>query len=151
MAGLFPPIYFYIPQPYWQDNFPDRADENWQGFGMGIYAWTLQTYLRLSELVLEFPDEGIVLIHRNALISYNDTLKPGRKVLLICLKAELRPYPYAQLHLVQNPWNGLSYIRGDKESVTMQLVRIAQTAQPRLSDDQQLEQRITELEEKLHP
>ncbi|MEQ8959223.1 MAG: hypothetical protein RLP02_15105 [Coleofasciculus sp. C2-GNP5-27] len=33
-----PPIYFYIPQPYWQDNFPDRADENWQGFGLGIYA-----------------------------------------------------------------------------------------------------------------
>ncbi|MEQ9486282.1 hypothetical protein [Coleofasciculus sp. F4-SAH-05] len=109
MAGQFPPIYFYIPQPYWQDNFPDRADENWQGFGLGIYAWTLQTYLRLKadgfpcELVQEFPDAGIVLIHRNALRSHNDTLKPGRNVLLICLKAELRPYPYAQLHLVQNP------------------------------------------------
>ncbi|EDX78071.1 ExoV-like protein [Coleofasciculus chthonoplastes PCC 7420] len=52
--------------------------------------------------------------------------------------------------LKQNPWNGLNYIGGDQESVTMQLIRIAQTAQPRLSDEQQLEQRITELEEKLH-
>ena len=74
---------------------------------MGIYAWTLQTYLRLKadrfpcELVKQLPEEGIVLVHRNALRAH-DRLKPNR-ILLICLKADGIPYPYAQLHVVQNP------------------------------------------------
>ena len=74
---------------------------------MGIYAWTLQTYLRLKadrfpcELVKQLPEEGIVLVHRNALRVHN-RLKPKR-ILLICLKADGIPYPYAQLHVVQNP------------------------------------------------
>ncbi len=109
MTNKLPPIYFYIPQGLWPDTMPKSADENWKGFGIGIYAWTLQTYLRLKadgfpcELVAELPREGIVLIHRNCLRAHNDQLKPGPKLLLICIKAEQRPYPYAQLHVVQNP------------------------------------------------
>ncbi|MEQ8755811.1 MAG: hypothetical protein RID09_20185 [Coleofasciculus sp. G1-WW12-02] len=38
----------------------------------------------------------------------------------------------------------------NKGETTPQLIRIAQTAQPTLNDDKQLEQRTTELEEKLH-
>ena len=87
---------------------PGNADDNWNGFGLGIYAWTLQTYLRLQadnfpcELVAELPAEGIVVVHRNCLRAHNN-LKPGKKLLLICLKAELKQYIYAQLHVVQNP------------------------------------------------
>jgi hypothetical protein len=109
MKPSIPPIYFYIPQWYWPCTIPTSADENWKGFGIGIYAWTLQTYLRLKaeglecELVKELPAEGIVLVHRNSLRAHNNNLKPGANLLLICLKAELQPYPYAQLHIVQNP------------------------------------------------
>jgi len=103
-----PPIYFYIPQSYWPSKIPASADKAWKGFGIGIYAWTLQTYLRLKadgfpcELVPELPEEGIVLLHRNSLRVHNQ-LKPAKNLLLICLKAELSQYPYAQLQVVQNP------------------------------------------------
>lgn len=87
---------------------PASVDDNWNGFGIGIYAWSLQTYLRLQadnfpcELVGELPTEGIVLVHRNCLRAHHN-LKPGPKLLLICIKAELKQYIYAQLHVVQNP------------------------------------------------
>ena len=108
MSERVPPIYFYIPKLYWSCTMPVSADENWKGFGLGIYAWTVQTYLRLKadsfpcELVSELPAEGIVLVHRNALRAHSDNLKPMPNILLICLKAELPAYPYAQLHVVQN-------------------------------------------------
>ncbi|NEP60100.1 MAG: hypothetical protein F6K31_24355 [Symploca sp. SIO2G7] len=105
---ILPPIYFYIPPPYWPDTIPASADKAWKGFGIGIYTWTLQTYLRLKadgfpcQLVSELPEEGIVLVHRNSLRVHN-RLKPSKNLLLICLKAELNQYPYAQLQVVQNP------------------------------------------------
>ena len=104
-----PPIYFYLPQPFWPADFPNSADENWSGFGLGLYTWTIQTFLRLKawdfpcQLVNHVPEEGIVFVHHNAFRARKTRLKPSRKLLLICLKAEERPYPYAQLHLVQNP------------------------------------------------
>lgn len=106
MTGI-PPIYFYIPQCYWPSTMPVSADDNWNGFGIGIHAWTLQTYLRLKadsfpcNLVNELPTEGIVLVHRNCLRAHKN-LKPGHKLLLICLKGELKQYIHAQLHVVQN-------------------------------------------------
>jgi hypothetical protein len=108
MTQPLPPIYFYIPPSYFPQTLPKSADEPWQGFAMGIHAWTLQTYLRLQadgfscQLVQEFPQRGIVILHRNALRACPN-LKPGRDILLVCLKAELPPYPFAQLHVVQNP------------------------------------------------
>lgn len=105
----FPPIYFYIPPRYWPGTIPTCADDNWQGFGIGIHAWTVQTYLRLKavnfpcQLVQELPDEGIVLVHRKSLRTYYETLKPRANVLLICLKADSVQYPHAHLHVVQNP------------------------------------------------
>ena len=109
MQQNFPPIYFYIPKQYWPQYIPQSTEENWSGFGLGIYAWTLQTYLRLKadnfpcQLVDTPPTEGIILVHCNALQIYHPPLKPGPNLLLICLKAESLPYPYAQLHVVQNP------------------------------------------------
>jgi hypothetical protein len=43
-----PKIYFYLPQPYLSPDIPTNPQENWSGFGIGIYAWTLQTYLHLQ-------------------------------------------------------------------------------------------------------
>ena len=104
-----PPISFYLPQSYFPQNLPVNEKENWQGFGLGIYAWTLQTYLHLKgnnfpcQLVSQLPSEGIVLFHRNALRVHKKHLKPDSRRLLVCIKAEERSYPYAQIHIVQNP------------------------------------------------
>jgi hypothetical protein len=103
------PIYFYLHPQHFPLDIPETAEENWSGFGLGIYAWTVQTYLRLKRngfpcfLVNQIPDEGIVLIHRNILTRYHSDFKPSKKLLLICLKAELNPFPYAQIQVVQNP------------------------------------------------
>lgn len=104
---MAPKIYFYIPPPFWPAQLPASSAENWAGFGLGIYTWTLQTYLKLREagvtcqLVDQLPDEGIVLFHANATRGAN--IQPGPKRFLICLKAESPPCPQAQLHVVQNP------------------------------------------------
>lgn len=105
MTAKIPPIYFYLPKKDWPLDMPKSANEPWEKFGQGIYCWTLQTYLRLKEdgfpcqLIDFLPDEGIVLAHRDSL-PYE--LKPSRKVLLVCLKADRNPHPYAQFHIVQN-------------------------------------------------
>jgi hypothetical protein len=103
------PIYFYLHPQHFPTDIPDTVEENWSGFGLGIYAWTVQTYLRLKlngfpcYLVDQIPDEGIVCIHNNILTRYHPDFKPGKKLLLICLKAESNPFPYAQIQVVQNP------------------------------------------------
>ncbi len=103
------PIYFYLHPHHFPPNIPEDIHQNWPGFGLGIYAWTIQTYLRLKQdgfpcfLTSKIPDQGIVFIHRNLLTRYHSRFKPSQNLLLICLKAELSPYPYGQLQIVQNP------------------------------------------------
>lgn len=105
MTAAWPPVWFYLPPPFWLEALPADADQPWRGFGLGLYTWTVQTYLRLKaagvacRLTPEFPDAGIVLAHRNLLRDQ----RPGPQTLLVCLKAELLPYAYAQLQVVQNP------------------------------------------------
>ncbi len=100
------PIYFYLPAKDWPSDMPNSADEFWEEFGRGIYCWTLQTYLHLRKndypcrLVDQLPQEGIVIAHRDSL-PYE--LKPNSSTLLVCIKADRDPHPYAQVHLVQNP------------------------------------------------
>ncbi|MGD1950890.1 MAG: hypothetical protein ACFB14_14750 [Leptolyngbyaceae cyanobacterium] len=112
-------IYFYIPVAFWPDQLPTSSAENWSGFGLGMYAWTVQTYLRLREagfhcqLTHRLPEEGVVLFHANAV--RGETIQPGPRRLLICLKAEATLCPQAQLHVVQNPseiseWLGCYFI-----------------------------------------
>lgn len=110
MINRIPPIYFYIPQQDWPTStLPKSANTYWANFEgnftSGVYAWTLQTYLRLKEddFPCEFtgtlPTEGIVLAHRCSLPFH---LKPGTRVLIVCLKADYEQHPYAQLHVVLN-------------------------------------------------
>ena len=110
MANTLPEIYFYIPQEDWPSSeLPKSADIYWAkfegNFTSGVYAWTLQTYLRLKEdgfpcqLTGTLPSEGIVLAHRCSLPFY---LQPNPKLLIVCLKADYEQHPYAQLHVVLN-------------------------------------------------
>ena len=103
---MSPDIFFYIPTEFWPDRLPASSAENWSGFGLGIYAWTVQTYLRLRDvgvgcqLTDELPDRGVVLFHVNA--TRTGKIRPGPSRLLVCLKAESTLCPQAQLHVVQN-------------------------------------------------
>lgn len=106
MFAVTVPIVFFIPKPLWPSEIPASADENWAGYGLGLYAWTVQTYLRLSaagvncQLASDLPEEGIVLCHGNALRTAE--IKPSAKRLLVCMKAE-GPLSAAPFHIVQNP------------------------------------------------
>lgn len=101
-----PPIFFFIPPALWPDSLPNSPDQNWAGYGLGLYTWTIQTFLRLQsagvgcQLTQQLPAEGIVLCHSNALRAAEITPAPRR--LLICMKAEA-PLSAAPLHIVQNP------------------------------------------------
>jgi hypothetical protein len=115
-----PPIYFYFPQKsslgslpqnsssYWQWQCDEHSISPMQGGGC---IWTLQTYLYLNDygfpcqLVDTIPNEGVVVSHRDFL---DASLKPGPKQLLVCLRADVDRHPYAQLHVVQNPYQAIS-------------------------------------------
>ena len=103
-----PSLFFYIPSLIWPDNMPDKASLNWSGFGLGIYAWTIQTYLRLREagvpcvLVDQLPSQGIVFLHRNVFRYHRRGIKVLPKRLLVCFQGDLWPHPDAQVHVVQN-------------------------------------------------
>ena len=102
-----PPIVFFIPSALWPDTLPDSPDQNWAGYGLGVYAWTIQTFLRLRaagircQLTQHLPAAGIVLCHSNALRSVE--IPPAPRRLLICMKAEAPLSAIAHLHIVQNP------------------------------------------------
>ena len=108
-----PPIYFYLPKRDWPQPpraLPSNPDEYWfdftRGLTSGVYAWTIQTFLQLRrdgvacELVSEMPGRGIVFAHRRSLAS---AFRPGRELLLVCLKADYDRHPFAQFHVVLNP------------------------------------------------
>jgi hypothetical protein len=117
MFKNLPPIYFYLDslqvplenlpqttQSYWQWQCAEHSISPMQSGGC---FWTLQTYLYLKEfgfpceLVTTIPDEGIVLTHRDFLEA---SFQPNRKLLLVCLRADVDRHPNAQLHIVQNPY-----------------------------------------------
>lgn len=73
---------------------------------LGKYDWTLQTYLRLKdhgfscELANFPPANGIIIAHKDFLKEF---ARPSQFTLLVCLKSDRLPHPYAQIHVVQNP------------------------------------------------
>ncbi len=111
-----PLIYFYFPYSQLAvSNLPENANFYWQWqcaqnsispMQSGGCFWTLQTYLYLNDhgfpcqLIETMPDKGIVVTHRDYL---EDSFQPGRKLLLVCLRADVDRHPYAQIHVVQNP------------------------------------------------
>jgi hypothetical protein len=109
LSLVHPPINFYVPAPYWPASLPASSDEPWPGFANGLYAWTVQTYLRLRaagvpcQLVDTLPEAGIVLIHRNGFRHHPQGIVCRRDRLVVCFQGDLPPHPSAQVHLVQNP------------------------------------------------
>jgi hypothetical protein len=110
---MLPKIYFFAPIriPNWVTEGIDQLVA-WQNArnerNVGFSHWVLQTFVYLKEygveceLVEPFPDEGIILAHRDTL---PDILEPRPKQLLVCLQADRSPHPYAQLSIVHNPCN----------------------------------------------
>ncbi|BAZ40635.1 hypothetical protein NIES4101_65960 [Calothrix sp. NIES-4101] len=115
-----PPIHFYFPliskltsklpenvASYWQWQCDQHSISPMQSGGC---FWTLQTYLYLNDygfpckLVETIPDEGIVISHRDFL---DNSIQPGSKLLMVCLRADVDRHPYAQLHVVQNPYQAI--------------------------------------------
>jgi len=115
-----PPIYFYFPGnklsitclpqnavSYWKWQCAEHSITPMQSGGC---FWTLQTYLYLNDygfpckLVETMPDEGIVVSHRDFL---DDSMQPGAKLLLLCLRADVDRHPFAQIHVVQNPYQAI--------------------------------------------
>ncbi len=100
-------LYFYLPKRLWPESLPDIDDFTWPGYKDGVYCWTLQTYFRLKKsgfkcsLVSEIPDEGIIVSHRGCL---DDSIIPNKNQLLVCMQADWSRHPYAQVHIVQNPY-----------------------------------------------
>lgn len=116
-----PPIRFYLPDKIPAD-MPQSPDVFWTGFlgqmRSGVYAWTVQTWLRLREsgfaceLVGKMPQDGIVVAHRKSL---GRGFQPSPNVLLVCLKADATFHSYAHLHVVLNrgdlrPWYPAVYM-----------------------------------------
>ncbi|MEQ8469306.1 hypothetical protein [Coleofasciculus sp. E1-EBD-02] len=119
LNSTLPPIYFYLPPDDLLESklahlvangLPENADTYWKGFSYGLFCWNLQTYLRLKadgfpcQLVRTIPEEGIIISHREG---FPNHLKPGRKLLMVCIKADRPRHPYAQLHIIQNPQNNM--------------------------------------------
>lgn len=109
-----PPVYFFIPPEPCQRELPTNAGHYWTwrsamgntDLALGRYDWTLQVYLHLHdrgfpcEIVTEPPRNGIVVSHYDFL---SQIAHPTEHTLLVCIKADRTPHPYAQFHVVQNP------------------------------------------------
>jgi len=113
------PIFFYI-HPFFKPKgeIPSSADTDWSGFSLGIYTWTIQTFLRLKEagvqceLTYELPDEGIVFAHRKCLSSvdnlYKEKIKPSRSRFIVDITADFNMYSHANMHIIQNKKQALA-------------------------------------------
>lgn len=100
-----PPIYFYYPPGLGDGDIPESRG-TFARNRPGNYIWTVKTFGYLSKLgfpcrlVHELPDEGIILTHREF---FTNRMIPNRRQLFVCLVADFRRHPFAQLHIVQNP------------------------------------------------
>lgn len=80
---------------------------------LGPAAWVVQTYLHMRqlglpcELTAQWPEDGVVVAHRDHL---PDTWaqRPQRYV-VCCLADRMLPHPYADLHVLQNPYQRLRF------------------------------------------
>jgi hypothetical protein len=131
MTVQTPPIYFYLPEIYWQvdPQFPHRLEqyfaqavdlgELWeQHVAMqpslkadGLFAWVILPYLHLRacgfpcQLVSQLPMEGIVILPRKFI---PEDLRPDRNLLFVMLKADCKLHKYAQIHIIENAAETLS-------------------------------------------
>ncbi|MCG6873441.1 MAG: hypothetical protein LJE84_14260, partial [Gammaproteobacteria bacterium] len=111
-----PPIIFYVPEYPEDRSLPGTEIAPWLRqwvdlvgtaaiHGKGQMAWTLHTFICLRErglacrLTREIPERGIIIAHRDA---FPAALRPSRRQLFVCLKADRRQHPFAQVHVVAN-------------------------------------------------
>jgi len=103
---------FFVPENPEGKGFPVDTEDYWDWVcGVeaviqwdGRFSWTLQTYLQLKacgvnvQLAQQLPPEGIIVAHRDFL---PDSILPNDKTVLVVLKPDRMPHPYAQIHVVQ--------------------------------------------------
>jgi hypothetical protein len=100
------PIVFYNPR--WKQS-AEEVGRRPVG-NPGHFAWIVKTFQVLKDqgFACDFaqvlPQEGVILAHRDHL---PDELRPGPRQLLVCVVADTRRHPYAQIHVVQNPGDEL--------------------------------------------
>lgn len=110
MGRGMPPIFFFYPCITQTSGCVPECHGIYRRRMPGNYVWTVKTfgYLRdegfCCELTGVLPPEGIVVSHRDFLGSQ---MRPGERQLFVCIMADTRRHPYAQLHVVQNPWDPL--------------------------------------------
>lgn len=102
-------IYFYLSATKDEPPLPESIDEfstDFRKSKVGEYEWIMQTYLWLKEfnfpcrLLREIPEQGIIIAHREGLpYAY----RPNPHQLIVSIKADSNPNPFAQVHVVQNP------------------------------------------------
>ncbi|TAE56784.1 MAG: hypothetical protein EAZ76_13475 [Nostocales cyanobacterium] len=124
------PVYFYLPDVYWQasNQLSSMLDNYLNGFiklgdlwewhvdthpGLksdGLFAWIILPYLCLKsrkfecELVDKIPKQGIVILPRKFV---EDDLKPSPQCLFVMIKYDAKIHSYSQIHVVQNPQDEL--------------------------------------------
>jgi hypothetical protein len=118
MTEMVSKIKFYFPEKDLIGSLPDTPEDffPWMcrvmkggSYTAGRYVWAIQTYLYLKgcfkcEIVHSMPASGPVLVHA----SYLDaSFKPGRDLFLVCMNADKRYHPYAQMHVTQSPRDGV--------------------------------------------
>ncbi len=98
------PIVFYNPR--WKQSAEEVDAVGRRPVGApGHFAWIVKTFRVLKDqgfacdLAQTLPQEGVILAHRDHL---PDELRPGSRQLLVCVVADTRRHPYAQVHVVQN-------------------------------------------------
>lgn len=127
-----PTIFFYLPEVYWQVNddlllvlnhYLDGSmtfAELWEWHVMthpslksdGLFAWIVQPYLYLKirglscELTSQIPTQGIAILPRKFV---DNDLKPGAGCVFVLVKSDCTTLKYAQIHLVENPNEGLMH------------------------------------------
>ena len=106
---------FYFPDES-TGRLPDDPSEFAQWFQglartstlLGPAAWTVQTYLYVRqrglncELTADWPDEGIVIAHRDHLP--DEWAQRPQRYVACCLADRMLPHPCANLHILQNPY-----------------------------------------------
>lgn len=115
MADTASNVFFYYPPGVSQDFIPEVKGQ-FLVRKAGNYVWTVRTFGYLKDfgfpcqLTAEIPPEGIIVTHRDFL---PDSLMPNSRQVFVCIVADMRRHPYAQLHIVQNPADSMIRAKHD--------------------------------------
>ncbi len=105
-------IFFYTPNPISEAlSLNDEVDLLTQTRGLECWINITFFYLKNSKipfeikLVNEIPVEGLILFHKGY---FPKDFRPNSKQYFICIQADYGRHRYAQMHIVQNPYQSFN-------------------------------------------